>query len=548
MATLTVIEGSDKGQVFSLAGTVIALGRNAENSIVLNDNTVSRFHAQIVQRGDAYYIHDLESTHGTFVNDVRNDKELPLGDNDRIRLGKTELLLRVQEKDKVGATTSAAETASLVQLAEGNERPTGDPFERTRVAFSMPIEDSVAGKGLPEQNLARLSRVADAIQSVFDLNELLRTLMDVLFDVFNVDRGVVLLREGPEGELVEKVTRPPGEKLKISRTIIDHAIGDRMSLLISDTTMDERFSEARSVLAQSILSAICAPLVCKDKVLGVLYIDTQSHWIRYEKEDLALVNIIAANAAIAIENAILVQEKLQSERMAAIGLAMAGISHYVKNVLTGMQGSTGLVDMGITSRNIDLIEKGWPVLQRSTHKLRSLVQDLLTCSKDREPLCEKGNLNALARDVFDGQNSRAQEMGVELVLELDENLPDSDFEQKAIHDCILNIVGNAIEACQETPDARVAIRSKRSSDGEEVVVEIEDNGPGIPKEIAAKIFEPFFSTKGSQGTGLGLAVARKLAEEHGGQLLLDSEVGKGSAFRIILPIHAPEPQDEPTGP
>jgi signal transduction histidine kinase len=139
-------------------------------------------------------------------------------------------------------------------------------------------------------------------------------------------------------------------------------------------------------------------------------------------------------------------------------------------------------------------------------------------------------------------------MGVKLALELDGNLPDSDFEQKAIHDCILNIVGNAIEACQETRDARVVVRSRRSSDAEEVVVEIEDNGPGIPKEIAAKIFEPFFSTKGSQGTGLGLAVARKLVQEHGGQLLLDSEVGKGSAFRIILPVRAPEPQDEPTGP
>ena len=540
MPHFLVKSGADQGRVFPVAGDLAALGRNPENDIVLTDSAASRYHAQVRRRGSQYCIRDLASTHGTFVNGARAAEELPLSDNDVVQIGDSELIFKMAEapeKQLARLPAGPAETGS----PEAVEGPPIANLRGETIAFSMPARKVSAGEGVSERHWEVLSRVAEAIQSVFDLNELLSTLMDMVFDIFHPDRGAVLLREEPDGPLRPKVRRPGHGELRVSQTIIDHAVQRRMSLLVSNTGEDQRFSAAQSIVAQSILSAICSPLVCKDKVLGALYIDTQGRLICYQEGDVALLNIIAANAAIAIENALLVQQKLEAERLGAMGTAVAGISHYVKNVLFGISGSSNLIETALASDNYRVVKEIWPVLKRSNQRIGSLVQDMLTYSKKREPAWEQGNLNAVLSEVFESQASRAEKAGVELALELDETLPDSPFEPKAIHDTILNIVGNAIEACEQTPGARVILRSSAGPGPQELCAWVIDNGPGIPLEIQKRIFEPFFSTKGSRGTGLGLAVARKTVEEHQGRLLLESAPGKGSVFRMVLPLQSAEP-------
>lgn len=270
----------------------------------------------------------------------------------------------------------------------------------------------------------------------------------------------------------------------------------------------------------------------------MLYIDTQSHRLTYSREDLALLNLIAANAAIAIENALLVQQRVESERLAAIGFALAGISHCAKNILSGIMGASALIEMGLASGDYGVVKEAWPILQRSNQKITGLVRDMLSYSKDREPNWTDGNLNDVLRDIWEHQRPRAEEMRVRLGLELDPQLPDSQFDPQGIHDTLLNIVGNAIEACDGLGGATVTLRSE-SLGPQGVRVSITDTGPGIPDDVAKRIFDPFFSTKGSKGTGLGLAVARKTVQEHRGDLRLETAPGRGTTFTITLPLRAP---------
>ncbi|MBN1475292.1 FHA domain-containing protein [Candidatus Sumerlaeota bacterium] len=531
---LHVIKGTNRGSVFALRGEIITIGRNPENDVVINDAAASRFHARIERRGDQFFILDLGSTHGTFVNEVRNNQEMMLSSGDHIRIGISEMVFQSRWPGE------SLETIPLERVDDGSliggERPRSVDLPGDTVAFSLPAV-SHSSAGLSESHAERLSRVADAIQSVLDLDDLLAALMSTIFEVFAPERGIIFLRDEESGALLPRVQRPEGD-IGVSQTIVDFAVENRSSLLVSDVAGDERFADAESVMAQSIRSAICSPLVSKERVLGVLYIDTQSHRISYRSEDLALLNLIAANAAIAIENAILVREKLEAERLAAMGVAVAGISHCAKNILAGIMGGASLIDMGLDTENWGMVREAWPILKRSNQRITALVQDMLSYSKRREPSWEQGNLNDLLRDIHANQAARAQEAGVELALELDGSLPASEFDHTGIHDTLLNIVGNAVEACAELSGGRVTLRSEIGPAEGQLCVSISDSGPGIPAALTQRIFEPFFSTKGSKGTGLGLAVAHKTVREHGGDLTLESTEGEGTTFRVILPLSA----------
>lgn len=519
MAHFLVQAGNDIGKIFALVEGDTSLGRSSNNDIVLNDAPTSRHHARITFRDDVFHVADLGSTHGVLINDKQIAEETNLQDGDIVRIGTTDLLFRTGKR------------------TGDNPALTLSDHERSCIAFSVPIAEDSGTRAFSHQHLDILSRVAEATRSVFDLCELLGSLMDLIFEVFNPERGVILLYDEETGDLRPQVTRPEQEEIRISQTIVSHAIENRMSLLIADIAGDTRFSAAQSIVAESILAAICCPLVCKDNVLGFLYIDTQSHLLSYNKDDLAMLNIVASNAAIAIENAMLIEQKVRTERLAAIGVTVAGISHYVKNILSGMMGSSQLIERALEKGDSEIVAKFWPILQRSTDKISSLVQDMLSYSKKHEPEWQPGNLNVLVREIHENQVDRAKTMGVELHLTIEETLPDSHYDHRSIYDAILNIVGNAIEACEKRPGAQVTIATAWCGKSQCASLVVQDNGPGIPLELRKKILEPFFSTKGSKGTGLGLAVARKIVEEeHGGKLLIESEPEQGSTFTISLPL------------
>ncbi|MBN1515311.1 FHA domain-containing protein [Candidatus Sumerlaeota bacterium] len=539
MAQLQIISGNDRNRVFDLHGDKVTIGRNPKNNIVLFDETASRFHAEIFLHEGRHFIRDLDSSHGTYINSERIVHDTPLLHDTIISIGSTEMVFK--EPDR--ATSDEASTPSpAAQLIGGAAAPEAKSKPLLPEEFSDTVTHYVSATGplarsanLSDAQSEMLIKVADAIHSVLDRDVLLKILADMLHEIFTPDRVLILLTDPQTGELRLAAQKPEREEQKISNTIVEYAMREKISLLISNTADDERFSEAQSVIRQSIQSAICSPLAGRNAVLGVIYIDSRLRPINFQKDELALLNIISTHAAMSIENAMLVEQKVAAERLSAMGVAVAGISHYIKNIITGLLGSSGLINMGLESGDLKLVEEAWPIQERATQKIHSLVQQMLTLSKKREPEWGTGNLNALMTDVIDNQERRAHEFGVVLQCEFDPDLPDTMFDAQQLHDALLNLTGNAIEACAETENACVKLATKQCDGGKRLAVVIEDNGPGIPQEIQEKIFEPFFSTKGAQGTGLGLAVTRKVIEEHGGSLELDSEEGRGAKFTILIP-------------
>jgi two-component system NtrC family sensor kinase len=247
------------------------------------------------------------------------------------------------------------------------------------------------------------------------------------------------------------------------------------------------------------------------------------------------------------------RQLIQSERLAATGQSVASMAHAIKNVVTGLKGGMFVVNKGFELANQEYLESGWEMVQRNIGKISSLALDLLTYSKERKPQYRPALPHDLASEVVELLKPRAFEFGVELVLETLENLGPVAMDVTGMHQCLVNLVNNAIDACRPEVcghrHGRVTLRVCPRSEGA-VCFEVEDNGCGIDEHDREKLFTTFFSTKGAEGTGLGLLNVQKIVREHHGVVEVHSEPGKGSVFRVLLPRGAESergPGNEPGG-
>jgi C4-dicarboxylate-specific signal transduction histidine kinase len=229
--------------------------------------------------------------------------------------------------------------------------------------------------------------------------------------------------------------------------------------------------------------------------------------------------------------------KRMQRQLALMGLAVAGTAHRIKNLLMGLEGGIFVVNTGFETKDEATIAEGWEMVERNVSNVSRIVKDLLYCSKEREPRFEENvSLDEIVREAHALFRARAEAEGIELRIET-QGEGRGRFDREALLNLITNLCANAIDACRfdPAPDKgghRVTLRC-HCSNGADAVIEVEDDGMGIPED--ARVFENFFSTKGTEGTGLGLLVVQKIAEEHGGSASYTSRPGKGTTFRVVLP-------------
>jgi two-component system NtrC family sensor kinase len=225
------------------------------------------------------------------------------------------------------------------------------------------------------------------------------------------------------------------------------------------------------------------------------------------------------------------------ERLAAIGEIVARVAHYQKNLLNGLRGGLYVANGAMAKGNQEDLREGWRMLHGSVQRIERLTLDMLYYVKGRVPRREPTDVNEVIQEVVDLMREAAAQRNIELRAELGEGIGKQTFDRTAIYRAILDLVSNAIDACAESESGRlVSLESHATAD--ETVVTVADNGVGMSDQVRSNLFVRFFSTKGGQGTGLGLPVVKKVVEEHGGTLDVESKLGEGSAFHLRFPKSA----------
>lgn len=239
-------------------------------------------------------------------------------------------------------------------------------------------------------------------------------------------------------------------------------------------------------------------------------------------------------------------KKLQRQ-LALMGGAVAGMAHRVKNILMGLEGGIFVVNEGLESGDQQGISEGWEMVERNVELVSRIVKDLLYCAKERTPnfqpdVCPQ-DVVLEVRQLF---ADRLANENIELKTDLEEPYHTGLFDADGLHNLLCNLVANAVDACRFDPsddkDGHLITLSCRTNGEGMTVLQVADDGPGIPEDVDARVFEDFFSTKGTEGTGIGLLVAQKVAEDHGGKVTFSSKPGRGTTFTVTIPTAASRPE------
>ncbi|NBT12589.1 MAG: FHA domain-containing protein [Planctomycetia bacterium] len=547
MPSLYVIQGRNRGARFELSAHegAVSIGREAGNFIQLDDHEVSRRHAEIRRVDGAFVVGDLESSNGTYVNN-RKVERVELTSGDQIQVGRTVMVWSRDSEDEriagqvdIVATDSAGDGSRIVRAMREDEGRDG-PL--------TPDDTQDRWLARARSNVQVMYRTALAAGRTLDIDELLGRILQLVFEWIEADRGCIMLLDPETRALTTKARRDrrvgDTTSMAISRTILDYVLERREGVLTSDAQDDDRFASGNSVVRTGVREAICVPMQGRYDTVGVIYVDTtvplgesmESGRRRFNDEHLKLMIAIGHQAALAVEDTTYYSAMVQAERLAAVGQTIATLSHHIKNILQGIKGGGYLVDMGLENEDLGVLRKGWEIVGRNQAKISSLVMDMLSFSKEREPDPVPTDLVALITDIVETVQQRAIDAATTVRWTPPEGLPRLVFDPEGIARAVLNVVSNALDAVEDRPQADVEIRAELDPAAGLVRIVVADNGEGMSPETLAEIFNLFVSTKGSRGTGLGLTVSRKILREHGGDIRAESRLGAGSTFTLEFPL------------
>ena len=297
---LIAISGPAEGTTFALREEEVSIGREPSNLICVNDHSVSRRHCLIRREGESFTIYDLESYNGTFVNSVPVGEQ-SLNHGDQIAVGSVRFLFLLDDAE--------ASTHTLVELSDDHlVSPSTIRLERKDALYLKPA--AVVAALPPDARITRdlnaLLKISTSLSTARDMAAFQRTLLETLFETIPAERAAILLvRENSEeltasyGANKKSQTEQP---IRISRSVAEKVLREGVALLSSETKHDEALRDAESLLAAQVCSLLCVPLVIRERVAGLIYLDTSNPTTVFDEGHLQLVTAVGGIAAVAIEN------------------------------------------------------------------------------------------------------------------------------------------------------------------------------------------------------------------------------------------------------
>lgn len=404
------------------------------------------------------------------------------------------------------------------------------------------------------RELLALIEVGKSLAATLDPAALLRKIVQTARMLLDADRTSIMLLDqeataftvaaaaGWSVEGLEGVRRPVGEG------IAGYVAASGAPLLLNDDSAD---GPAHLLTREAVRSGLCVPIRTVEDVLGVLSATNSQGSHRFTEHDQEMLLFLAGQAAVALQNARLYQGSLaayerlkhtqermvQAEKLKALGELSAGVAHDFSNLLGGILGHAQLMLRDITDPKQ---RKRLEHIEQAARDGAETVERILefTRTQPHRPF-EPVDLNEVARQTVAmsrprwENETRVYGTPLEVRLELG-GIPFVEGHPVKLREVLTNILFNAVDAM---PDGGAITIGTRHTDGT-VLLSVRDTGLGIPEDIQSRIFDPFFSTKGTLGTGLGLSVAYGIIGQHGGHITVDSAPGVGSTFTLCFPALA----------
>ena len=394
---------------------------------------------------------------------------------------------------------------------------------------------------LAKEQLQALIKVSHAVNASIDKQTVLESLMDVTREVMHVEAcSLALLTEDEHFLRFEAAVGGKPEEIKtvvleLGEGLVGWVAEHKQAAIVNDVSKDSRFSVRADIITGfHTMSLLCVPVMTRERLVGAMEVLNKTDGTEFTSRDQSFLAAIASQAAIAIDNAQLHEREIQLARLAALGEAVASVAHGVRNVLTSITYGSRIIEQGLEEKNIGKVSRSWQTVHSATEVLEKLVLDMLAYCKEREPDLAAIDIDQLCTEVCDMARAEAAARGVDIIPFCALRDPTLALDSAAVRHALLNLIDNALEACEESKGT-VTVATRPGDSPSSVQVLVRDTGSGMSVGQLAEIFEPFFSTKGSKGTGLGLAVVRKIVQEHGGTVRVESEEGKGSTFALVFP-------------
>ena len=396
-----------------------------------------------------------------------------------------------------------------------------------------------------DQQLQTLVQMGRSIVSHTNLDEALSGIVRNGARLMKADVcSLMLLTPGRE-ELVLRAAHGAGPRyenrapLKVGESLVGVVVRRLKPISVLNVRTDPRYHETEMAHREDLMSLLSVPLVFGARAIGVLNVYMRrSH--RFSNEEIRLLQTLADLSAVAIEKGRLLarvvdtEEALrQSERLSALGLLAAEVAHEIRNPLTVMQmlfhSLVVSTPMGAAAR------KDASIIEEKMRQMNRIVDQILSLVRSAEPIKEPVDVFQLVDDIILLVRHKLRRQGIGIRRAVAENLPPVHADRAQLEQAILNLVLNAVGAMPDGGVLWLGAGLEKSADAAHVVLHVRDNGVGMTKAQADGLFAPFLTTK-PKGTGIGLALVRRILENHRGRIEVESKRKKGTKVRLFLPV------------
>jgi signal transduction histidine kinase len=386
--------------------------------------------------------------------------------------------------------------------------------------------------------LNRLAEIGALINASLDLDKVLNKALELSTVLLGASASSILIFDPHCHELIftmvhgDKKEKLIQKRVSASEGIAGCVLNTQMGLMIENVKNDPRFSSKMDEsIAFETKNILAYPLSFGNKKLGVLEILNKKNGLQFNKEDLEIVKILATQISIAIHHAMMHEQILMTQKLSVLGELTASVAHEMKSPLSALKGFSTLIKENLEKQQVfsqnQMLFAG---LESAVHHLNKIASKLLDFSRKNDT---QKTLLALENVLEQAHQLTRHEISKhDLIIEKNIAVPlQINGNTSELTQVFTNLI---INACQASPPGKT-IKLQSQSQKEYVEIMIQDEGTGIAPQVLPHIFESFYSTKGSKGNGLGLAISKEIVERHGGKIEVESIVGQGTTFKVLLP-------------